>query len=273
MSRRAPARLAPWLGLALLASACGLRLTPPKPLESKPVLLPEEAWTRVLEKRLDAQGRFDYQGLREEPAELQGFLSYVATFSPESDPDRFPTAAARLAYWINAYNAVAAYAVIDSSFRPADGKKFYSRLKTLVGGSMRSLSDLEEEIAALKDARAYFAVNGAAKGHPRLAKIAYTPGGLEAELDKRVREFMNDPRNSQVDRSRKVVRLSEVFKWRRDVLTDRAASILAYINRFRDDKLPEGAKVEYIPFDWSLNSQKEERAEASARSKPAPAMP
>lgn len=266
-------RQALWLALGLLTCACGLRLTPPKPLESKPVVLPEEAWTRVLEKRLDAQGRFDYQGLREEPGDLQAFLSYVATFSPDSDPERFPTAAARLAYWINAYNAVAAYAVIDSSFRPADGKKFYSRLKLLVGGSMRSLSDIEEEVAELKDARAYFALNGAAKGHPRLARLAYTPGGLEAELDKRVREFMSDPRNSQVDRARKVVRLSEVIKWRKDVLTDRAASILAYINRFRDDKLPEGYRVEYVPFDWSLNAQKEERAEASARTKPTQALP
>lgn len=251
--------------LGALLCGCGLRLTPPKPLESKPVLLPEEAWSRVLAQRLDDKGRFDFEGLKKDPTDLQAFLSYLATFSPESDPDRFPTAASRLAYWVNAYNAVAAYAVIDSQLRPADRKRFYSRIKTLVGGSLRTLEDLEEEVGALKDPRAFFALNGAAKGHPRLAKAAYSPGGLEAELDKRIREFMADPRNVMVDRARKAVKLSEVFRRHKDDFTGSAASVLAYVNRFRDDKVPESYKVEYLPFDWSLNSQVDEKASAAGK--------
>lgn len=254
--------------LGALLGGCGLALTPPKPLESKPMLLPEEAWSRVLAQRLDDKGRFDYEGLKKEPTDLQAFLSYLATFSPESDADRFPTAAGRLAYWINAYNAVAAYAVIDSKLRPVDRKRFYSRIKMLVGGSMRSLEDIEEEVSALKDARAFFALNGAAKGHPRLARAAYTPGGLEAELEKRIREFMADPRNVVVDRTRKVVKLSEVFRWRRDAFTGSAASIPAYVNRFRDDKVPEAYKVEFLPFDWSLNGQVDEKPVASKPQRP-----
>jgi hypothetical protein len=232
-----------------------MQLTRPPSIENKPILLPEESWTRVLSKRVDEQGRFDYAGLKAEPEDLKNFLSYIATFSPESDPERFPTAASRLAYWINAYNAVAVYAVIDSDVKPEDGKRFYSRTKMVVGGNLMSLNDIEEEIAKLKDARAFFALHGAAKGHPRLSTAAYTAGGLEAELDRRTRAFMANSRNVQVDRARKVVRLSEVFRKNKAVYLERAASLLAYVNRFRDDKVPEAYKVEFIPFDWTLHSQ------------------
>jgi hypothetical protein len=34
----------------------------------------------------------------------------------------------------------------------------------------------------------------------------------------------------------------------------KAPSLIAYVNRYRQDKNPDGWKVEFIPYDWQLNS-------------------
>lgn len=239
---------------SLTLSACALRLTPPKPLETAALLSPAEALARAL-ARVDERGLVDYESLRQDASSLNAFLTYVAAFSPDSDPDRFPSAASRLAYYLNVYNALVLYAVTDSDVRPKDEKRFYRRTKMMVGGSLRTLSDIEASISELKDARAYFALCGGAKGHPRLGPAPYEAGTLEAQLDKAARDFLDDPRNVAVDRAKKVVRLSEVLRRRKKVLLDRAETLAAYANRFREDKVPENYKVEFLPFDWSLNSK------------------
>ncbi|MBI4425128.1 MAG: DUF547 domain-containing protein [Elusimicrobia bacterium] len=244
------------LACCALLAGCGLRLSPPRMDNARAVQSPIESWSNLLSQRLDAQGRVDFDGLRKEPADLHNFLSYVATFSPESDPDRFPSAASRMAYYLNAYNAMALYVVIDSEIRPADRKAFYARSKLMVGGSLLSLSDLEDALAELKDSRLWFAASGAARGYPRLAATPYAAAKIEEQLDQAARAFLNDPAHVHLDKARKRARVSELLKWRRAVFQDRSASLLAYVNRFRDDKLPENYKVEFLPFDWELREQK-----------------
>lgn len=251
--------------LALLASAgCGLKLSPPPALETTPVLLPAEVLARML-TQVDAQGRVNYEPFANHPSTLDLFASYLAAFSPESDPDRFPTAASRLAYYINAYNSLVLYAVVDSRLRPADQKPFYRRAKMMVGGSLRTLEDLEAAVAALKDARAYFALCGGAKGHPKLSPRPYEPGTLEAQLEAAAKAFLDDPANVRVDRARRVVKASQVLKWHADAFKDQAASLLAFVNRYRAQKVPEDFKVEFVPFDWSLNSLNDEKRPAPAK--------
>ncbi|MBI5200935.1 MAG: DUF547 domain-containing protein [Elusimicrobia bacterium] len=243
---------------ALLLSGCGFFIAPPAPSIDKPVLTPSDELGRILSK-IDAQGRFDYEVMGGHPSNVDAFAAYLATFSPASDPERFPTAVSKLAYWINAYNVLVLYEVLDTDERPADQKRFYRRAKFMVGGKLMTLSDVEERVADMKDARAFFALCGGAKGHPKLSPSPYEPGTLEAQLDAAAREFLSDPKNVVVDKAKRVVRLSEVLERHKGVFEERAVSLLAYVNRFRTDKVPETYKVEFLPFDWSLNSQKEER--------------
>jgi len=60
------------------------------------------------------RGQVDFRGLAKSPGDLKAFVDYIARVSPESDPALFPGAETRLAYHINAYNALAMYNVIDS---------------------------------------------------------------------------------------------------------------------------------------------------------------
>src|SRR5262249_60565182 len=102
---------------ACLAWGCANRIPPPKTAaEGGPP--PAEAWERVLSRHVDAKGRIDFSGIAADRGDLDTFVDWVARVSPASDPGSFPTSQARLAYYINAYNALAVYDVLASNFPP-----------------------------------------------------------------------------------------------------------------------------------------------------------
>jgi hypothetical protein len=51
------------------------------------------------------------------------------------------------------------------------------------------------------------------------------------------------------------VRVSRVFKWYGEDLASKDGAV-NYIERTRRENIPEGAKVEYKKYDWSLNDRK-----------------
>jgi hypothetical protein len=53
------------------------------------------------------------------------------------------------------------------------------------------------------------------------------------------------------DRGQTVV-VSELFQWFRADF-DKGGGVIAFLNRYRDTKLPANAKVSYARFDWTLN--------------------
>lgn len=71
-------------------------------------------WGKVLSTFVNDQGAVDFHELAKSPANLNAFVDYIAKVSPESAPALFPTRESRLAYHINAYNALSMYNVIDS---------------------------------------------------------------------------------------------------------------------------------------------------------------
>jgi len=53
------------------------------------------------------------------------------------------------------------------------------------------------------------------------------------------------------------VRLSEIFRfYTADFVNERVApSLVAYVNRYRTQKIPEDFAVEFIPYNWLMNTQ------------------
>jgi len=84
-----------------------------------------ETWGRVLERRVDADGRIDFEGLGAEPAELERFVAWVAAVGPETHPERFAGAEARVAYYLDAYNALAMYNVLHAGVLPSSKVRFF----------------------------------------------------------------------------------------------------------------------------------------------------
>src|SRR5216683_2754374 len=77
---------------------------------------PYRPWARVLERFVDDRGEVDFRALARERADLDAFLDYVSRLSPRSAPQAFPGKEEKLAYYLNAYNALSMFNVIDSEF-------------------------------------------------------------------------------------------------------------------------------------------------------------
>ncbi len=240
------------LGLASLTAACASNVATPRPAIQS-VSSPEGAWGAVLAGSVDDRGRIDFAAVAREPANLD---AYVAWLAGSATPAERP---AKIAYLLNAYNALAMYNAVRSGIPPElDSRKvkFFYRDRFELGGRRISLYALEnQEIRPLRDPRVHFALNCMARSCPRLPKEPFRAETLEADLDRLAREFLNDPRNAAVDPAAKVVRFSEILKFYTEDFLKAAPSLISYANRYRDEKIPEDYRVEFIPYDWTLNRQ------------------
>lgn len=246
------------LALLVICTACATFVPPPTgPVTARD---PQAAWAEVLRKHVDEQGRVDFQGLAADRAELDAYVAWVAQVSPASDPALFPTEQDRVAHYINSYNALAMYNVLDAGIPEtlAGVRKvpFFFLRQVQIGGERMSLYAYENRIIRpTGEERVHFALNCMAAGCPQLPREPFTATGLDAELDREAKEFFAEARNLAVDPERKLARVSEILKfYTEDFLAD-APSLVAYINRYRATPIPSDYDVAFIPYDWRVNNQ------------------
>lgn len=217
-------------------------------------------WAQVLRDFVNDRGEVDFHGLAKNPTDLKAFVDYIARVSPESAPAQFPTRESRLAYHINAYNALAMYNVIDSgmpkSLSGLTKVGFFVIKRFSIGGKSMSLYTYENEvIRPLRDERVHFALNCMSVGCPRLPKVPFTANALNEKLDREARRFFAEPRNLQLAPERKTVRLSEILKFYTEDFLQRSPSLIAYVNQYVSEKIPEDYEVEFIDYDWTVKDQ------------------
>ena len=246
--RRAYATLA-WI---LLAAGCA-SVVVEAPKTSLPTgTTPEQAWARVLERHVDDKGRVDFARVAREPKDLEAYVASLATADLLGDPK------SHLADLINAYNGLAMYNVVRSGIPPElDSRKvkFFYSTKFPVGGRTISLYDLENKvIRPVSDARVHATLNCMVRSCPRLPREPFRQDTLDAQLDAATREFFNEERNVRIESSANTVRFSEILKFYTEDFLKEAPSLIAYANRWREAKIPEGMKFEFIPYDWTTNS-------------------
>ena len=248
-------RLVGLAGLVVALGACVTRV--PTPVSSGPgAAEPQAAWARVLQQHVLDDGRVDFVALRRDHADLDAYVAWVAAHGPATTPGLFPTPAARLAYYINAYNAVAMHAVVTSEHRPAEKYRFFLLSAFTIDGKPVSLYVLENRvIRPLGDPRVHFALNCMARGCPRLPREPFDPMRLDAQLDRETRRFLDEPRNVQVDPPLRVVRLNEIFRFYTGDFVAHAPSLVAYVNRYRTEPIPADSRVRFIPYDWTLHQR------------------
>ena len=249
--------LAPLL-LAALAPGCASYLPVPAGAEQGPEAA-GAAWARVLSRHVDEQGRIDFARVAEAPADLETYVAYLGAVSPQSDPAAFPTPNAALAYYVNAYNALAMYNVIQSGIPPELNSikfRFFYKNRLLLGRRRLSLYSLENSIVRpIGDPRVHFALNCMVRGCPRLPREPFEAGRLDAQLDAAARLFFSEARNVEIQPERKTVRFSEILSFYTKDFLAKAPTLIAYANRYRSEPLPADWKVDFIPYDWTLNKQ------------------
>jgi len=217
-------------------------------------------WTQVLQRHNDAKGRVDFSGLASDRSGLDSVVRFIATVDPVSKPAFFPTLAARLAYYVDAYNALAMYGVLDAGvprrFNWLDRIRFFYLRKFTLGGRPISLYSLETDIIrAIGDPRVHFALNCMSVSCPRLPRMAFTADALDRELDAATREYVGEDRNVHVDSATRTVTLSAIFDvYTKDFLA-KAPSLIAYVDRYRADPVPTDYKITFADYDWTINRQ------------------
>jgi hypothetical protein len=229
------------------------------PLAAKP---PYDAWTYVLKKYVDEQGRIDFASLAKDRGELDRFVAYVTSYGPNTSPEYFPTSDHVLAYHLNTYNALAMYKVIESGIPQTlagfQKVSFFFLGKVQVGGQSISLYDYENKvIRPLGDARAHVALNCMSVACPRLPREAFLPQTVNQQLNREARLFVNEARNVSLDSHKQVLYVSEIFKFYTEDFLKDAPTLAAWINRYREDKVAEPKTIEFIAYDWTINRQPE----------------
>lgn len=225
-------------------------------------------WTRVLERHVDAEGRVDFSGLARDRSGLEDVVKFVAAVDPVSAPALFPTAAARLAYYIDAYNALAMYGVLNAGVPERFGwlgrARFFYLRKFVIGGRSTSLYSLENDVVRpMRDPRVHFSLNCMSVSCPRLPRTAFTADGLDRELDAAAREFVGDDRNVHIDRETRTITLSAIFDFYTKDFLAKAPSLIAYVNHYGTVPVPADYRVSFADYDWTINTQS--HREESAR--------
>jgi uncharacterized protein DUF547 len=240
------------LALSLLAACATL----PIPSPTSGTEHADDAWARVLATRVDERGRVDFAGLAAHRADLDAYVAHVASTSPDSiaDPKR------RLAYLINAYNALSMYNVLDSGIPQRldllGRVRFFWLKRAVIGGKSISLYDLENDtIRPIGDERVHFALNCMAVSCPRLPRAPFDGAILDRQLDDAAREFFTEPRNLTVDPPQREIRLSEILRFYKEDFLRKAPSLEDYVDRWREEKLPRDYTVRFFPYDWTINRQ------------------
>jgi hypothetical protein len=231
------------LGIALLLEipAAFAQLADPTPFDA------------LLRANVNA-GQVHYPGFQEAP----GFKRYLSALA---QPAPFTDRAAELAYYINAYNALAIAGILDG-LSPSTilGRARFFKLKewSLAGRSV-TLYDLEHKLLRpLNEPRIHFAIICASKSCPFLRSEVYGAAKLDAQLDDQARAFVNDRFRNRFDKATKTAQLSEIFKWY-DEDFRAAGSVQKYLARYVADPevarelAADGYQVEWIAYDWSLN--------------------
>lgn len=224
------------------------------------------AWSSVLARFVDERGEVDFPALAQDRAELDRVVRYIADTPVESLPD----GSARLAHFINAYNALSMFNVVDSGIPQTHAGwnkvNFFVLRRFNVGGRTVSLRGFENDLIrpyalARGDPRIHFALNCSAVACPVLPRVPFTAAHLDAELERETRAFFARSANFRVDTTTRTVWLSEILDFYPDDFVPLAApSLLAYANRYAPAPAPADYLVRFTPYDWTVANSRRPRA-------------
>lgn len=224
-------------------------------------------------------GLVDYVGIERDRALLDCSLRAAAEAPPETL--RALTAPRQLAFYLNAYNLATIDLILRfrqervgrlKSIQEIPGA--WSRYSWKIAATNRTLDELEHRVIRLEfsEPRVHMALVCASRSCPPLPSTAFSGERLEMELDRAAREFVNDASRNRFTPSAGRIRISKIFDWYggdfvghyRDQALDwlygeKNGAVLAFASRYLPEetvralRLKEAA-IDYLPYDWSLNS-------------------
>ena len=227
------------------------------------------AWDALLTKYVDESGFVNYKAWHASSQDQRVLTAYLNELS-RANPNQSGSRDAKLAFWINAYNAVTVHGILreypTSSIRNHTAKLFgyniWKDLQLVVGGKAHSLEQIEHQILRkMGDPRIHFAIVCASIGCPRLLNRAYTAQQVQEQLEFNAKDFFSRSRNFRYDQQNRQIYLSSILSWfGEDFGSNRAAQLKKIAPWLPNDSarsaaMRNGVSVSYVDYDWSLNDQ------------------
>ena len=220
---------------------------------------------QILQAYVDDEGLVDYNAIAKD-RRFQNYMERIKT----ADTDAM-TIDGRLAFWINAYNAVTIDKVIkwkpkksvrETAIRGLwTSTKFFTSREHVVAGKELSQDDIEHEILRkqLKDPRIHFVIVCASSSCPKLARFAFSEGQVQRRLEEETRKYINSDRGTRIDSAENTLYLSKLFDWFAGDFKNASGSVLAFIKPYlKDDAmifLERKPKIEFLDYNWALNAK------------------
>ena len=207
----------------------------------------------VFLKKQVENGQVNYAALAEDDSELEKLVEYIAAVDISKVED-----ATRQAFYINAYNLLVIHSAIQKypleSVVSVPG--FFDGTKRTVAGEKLTLNQLEKDrlLKVYKEPRYHFVLVCGAKDCPPITNFAYTPDKLEEQLDMQTRKALNNPGFVKVNAAESKVGLSQIFEWYSAEFGGNKKAALAYINSYREEKVPADFAINFYTYDWALNA-------------------
>jgi hypothetical protein len=263
-------------GAAALLLALALGVAAPRAQDAA-------ARRQVFDEILDVDvrdGFVYYNALKAERVRLDDYVNSLAAV-----PIDQAAREEQIAFWLNAYNALVLQTIVEHypivqrsrdyparSIRQIPGA--FERLTHRVADRTVTLDQIEQTIlSAFHDPRVFLALGRGAVGSSRLRSEAFTAARLEQQLAEAASECLNHAQCVDVDRAANTVKASSIFSWREKdfaaAFADKAPAafsarspieraVLAFVDpkllaTEREFLAKNTFKLEYIPFDWTLN--------------------
>ncbi len=234
-----------------------------------------QAYADVLATYVDEQGLVNYSALQADRQLLDQSVQALGAI-PQTTYTQWPDAE-KIAFLINAYNALTLQSIIDQSpikqsIRDIPGVWKWRKHK--VAGQSLTLDHIEHEILrkAFNEPRIHMALVCAANSCPPLRREPYTGDRLETQLVDQTERFLRHPQGFALDSDNQSVKLSKIFQWFGEDWVksyqvesgyqgnNKEKAVLNFIGMYlspseqaflQSDKY----KIQYFNYDWSLNRQ------------------
>ena len=203
----------------------------------------------LLQKHVTNKGNVDYKNLKTDTKALQSYIASLGENIPMSSWNK----QGKLAYWINAYNAM----TIDLILRNypinsiKDIKDPWKQRYWQLGKKWYNLDEIEHQIIRkMGEPRIHFALVCAAKSCPKLYNKAFAGETLDEDLSKLTREFLADETKNTI--SENTIKLSKIFKWfAKDFKKE--GSLIDFLNQYSDVTITSKARKSFKDYNWDLN--------------------
>lgn len=203
----------------------------------------------LLQNHVTSQGIVNYKGFSSDKTALRSYIKSLG----ENTPIDTWTKEDKLAYWINAYNAMTIDLILRNPSVKSikDIKDPWDQRLWKLDEKWYSLNQIEHEILRkMNEPRIHFAIVCASVSCPKLQNEAFTASNLDTQLTNATKEFLSDSSKNELSKNR--INLSKIFKWfGKDFKQNQ--SLVDFLNKYSNIGILQNASKSYMDYDWNLN--------------------